>query len=260
MFIYGRCRALLLWAPLLGLSLISQSHAAAPDEGFYTTYSMNDAYQYLYATTCGHTAIAEGCSGTQTLGPFGKIGAVIEGNAETYKDDVTRAIYVVDVASGETGTGVTLYRYLKTDSTTDANDWVTVTLTNTVALPLIGGVNSRCSMAANNGFLFIGTDQSPTAMRVQKGTFALTQTGGFEPPITVSSITADAYGYITIAFGSFTSGHGEQIVIRPNGDFASDGGPASFTLNSMNGVSTATLSTTEITSTSSALVRSKVKQ
>jgi hypothetical protein len=38
-------------------------------------------------------------------------------------------------------------------------------------------------MAANKQFLFIGTDQSPDAVEIDKRTFSIIQLGGFSPPI-----------------------------------------------------------------------------
>jgi hypothetical protein len=91
-------------------------------------------------------------------------------------------------------------------------------------------------MAANNKFLFIGTNQSPQAVEIQKGTFSITQVGGFSPPINVSAITADQYGYVTITFGSFSSGDNGFVVLGPKGELEEDGGGASFMLNTVQAV------------------------
>jgi len=45
---------------------------------------------------------------------------------------------------------------------------VTVFLVKTVSLPITGGTSALASLAAKNKFPFIGTDQSPTALRVQE--------------------------------------------------------------------------------------------
>src|SRR5262249_26687424 len=148
----------------------------------------------------------EGCFGSGGLGPFGRAGALIEGNQSTQGNTVSRFIYVVDIAGGTGGNGVTLFVYKKTDTVTSSTDTITIKLTRKIPLPLTGGSTALCSMAANNGFLFIGTDQSPQAVRVQKNNLAVTTIGGFSPPINVSSITTDKYGYVTVTFGGFTNG------------------------------------------------------
>jgi hypothetical protein len=97
---------------------------------------------------------------------------------------VTRTIYVLDIATGSNLNGVTLYVYKKTDTITSSFDTTSVTLSKTISLPsLVGGSSALASMAANNKFLFIGTNQSPSAVEIQKGTFTITQIGGFSPPI-----------------------------------------------------------------------------
>jgi len=154
---------------------------------------------------------------------------------------VTRKIYVVDVASGSSGTGVTLYVYKKTDTITASFDTISVKLVNTVTLSLIGGTSAVCSMAANSGFLFIGTDQSPQAVRVQKSNLSTTLVGGFSPPINVTSITSDKYGYVTVTFGGFTGGEDGFYTFGPNGQSEGDGGGAWFMLSTDTGLSTSSL-------------------
>ena len=53
-------------------------------------------------------------------------------------------------------------------------------------------------MAANDGFIFVGTDASPNAVKVNKLTYSLTKLGGFSPPLPVTAITANDYGYVTV--------------------------------------------------------------
>ena len=100
---------------------------------------------------------------------------------------------------------------------------------------------TRASMAANAKFLFIGTNQSPTALKVQKGTYAITQIGGFSPPINVTSITTNKYGYATVTFGSFNGPSNGFVVFDPSGNSNEEGGGASFILNTAQAVLPATL-------------------
>ena len=94
-------------------------------------------------------------------------------------------------------------------------------------------------MAANASTLFIGTNQSPQGIEVKKSTLAITKLGGYSPPINVTSITANAYGYVTV-----TQGNGSDTafaVFAPTGGEVEDGGGSDFMLDTMNAVSTASL-------------------
>lgn len=221
----------------------SVAYAAPIDSTLYTSYFFGSGYQNLTLIVCGSTAQSSGCYGSAGLGPFGKVGAMIEGNPSynLKTNTVTRKIYVVDVASGSSGTGVTLYVYKKTDTITASFDTISVILANTLTLSLTGGTNAVCSMAANSGFLFIGTDQSPQAVRLQKSNLSTTLVGGFSPPINVTSITSDKYGYVTVTFGGFTAGEDGFYTFGPNGQSEGDGGGAWFMLSTDAGVSTSSL-------------------
>lgn len=167
----------------------------------------------------------------------------MEGNQSTNlsTNTVTRAIYVLDITSGSNLNGVTLYVYKKTDTLTPSFDTTSVTLSKTISLPLVGGSLALASMAANNKFLFIGTNKSSHAVEVQKGTFGITQIGGFSPPINVSAITPDRYGCVTITFGIFSGGENGFVVLGPDGGGREDGGGASFMLNTVQAVLPSTL-------------------
>ena len=233
---------------LLGLAvslalLSTAAHATAPiDSTLYTSYFFGSGYQNLTLVVCGSTAQSSGCYGSAYLGPFGKVGAMVEGNPSynLTTNTVTRKIYIVDIATG-TGTGVTLFVYKKTDTITSSSDTVAVTLLNTLPLSLTGGATAVCSMAANTGFLFIGTDQSPQGLRVQKSNLSTILIGGFSPPINVTSITSNKYGYVTVTFGGFTSGEDGFYTFGPNGQSEGDGGGAWFMLSTDAGLSTSSL-------------------
>jgi hypothetical protein len=247
-----------VFAPAIGQE--ASVPAAAPDATLYTSYYPGSHYQNIGYFVCGSTPGSEGCYASGTLGPFGHAGALIEGNAHTEENSVIRDIYIVDLGNESSTSEVNLYVYKKIDIVTASSDTVTVQLTNTVPLPLIGGGVARCSMAANGGFLFIGTDKSPQAVRVQKSNLAVTQIGGFDPPITVTSITADKYGYVTVTFGGFLSGENGFYQFGPNGQDTEDGGGAWFMLNTVMGVSTKSLPTSDAAPASRLIVRPKSEQ
>lgn len=234
------------------LPIHAQSAAAAPsapDATLYTSYFFSTGYKSVTWIVCGSTADTEGCYGSGSLGPFGQAGALIEGNpvVNSTTNTVTRLVYIVDSAAGS-GTSVSLYVYKETDVVTSESDTTTFTLERTVSLPLTGGAGVITLMAANSGYLFIGTNQSTLAVRVQKSNSAVVQIGGFSPPIPVSSITADKYGYVTVTFGSSIESSGENGFYQfgPDGSSVGDGGGAWFMLSTDIGLTTTTLPTTDV--------------
>jgi hypothetical protein len=209
-----------------------------PDATLYTTYNLDTAHTNIGWIVCGSTQNTEGCYSAGNLGPFGKVGALLEGNpkVDLTMNTVTRAIYVLDIASGANQNEVVLDVYAKVDTITPDYDTVTVTLSRTISLPLVGGTSVQASMAANKEFLFIGTNRSSQAVEMDKRTFSVTQVGGFTPPINVSAITADQYGYVTVSFGSFNGGDTGFVVFGPDGGVEEDGGGSQFMLNTVQAV------------------------
>src|SRR6266568_1556933 len=172
--------------------------AATIDATLYTRYHTDPNQTIVDWNVCGSLPGSSGCYGSGTLGPFGKVGALMEGEPKTDRiaNTVTRAIYVLDYKSGPTQNEVVLYVYTKVDKITTDSDTVTVTLSQTITLPLVGDFPAQTSMAANKQFLFIGTDLSPQAVMIDKRTFTVTQLVGF-PPINLFAVTANPYGYVT---------------------------------------------------------------
>ena len=87
----------------------------------------------------------------------------MEGEPTTNRiaNTVTRAIYILDTASGSNQNEVVLYVYTKVDTITTDSDTVTVTLSQTISLPLFVGLSAMTpQMAANKQFLFIGTSRA----------------------------------------------------------------------------------------------------
>jgi hypothetical protein len=214
--------------------------AATPIDGtLYTRYNMDPAHTTVNWNVCGSLPGSSGCYGSGSLGPFGRVGALMEGEPKTDRiaNTVTRAIYVLDTGSGPTQNEVVLYVYTKVDTITTDDDKVTVTLSQTLSLPLVGGTNPHSAqMAANTLFLFIGTDQSPEAVQIDKRTFSITQLGGFSPPLNLFGIFGDQYGYVTLTFGSFRTHNNHFIVVGPDGSVKEEGDISQFMLNTINAV------------------------
>jgi hypothetical protein len=223
-------------ASVLSLLLITctAAFAANPDSTLFTTYTINTAHTSVSFVVCGSVPGSSGCYGSGSMGPFGKVGGIIEGleSVNLTLNRVTRLIYVLDIAAGTTANGVTLYVYKKTDTIASSFDTVSVSLLKTISLPIMGGTSAVASMAANANFLFIGTNQSPNAIVMKKGNYSFTGIGGFSPPINVSAITSDKYGYVTVTYGS-NGGNSGFIVFGADGNSREDGGGAPFMLGTM---------------------------
>ncbi|MBS0380609.1 MAG: hypothetical protein JSS29_19175 [Proteobacteria bacterium] len=229
-------RALSNSSLLLVLGALCPAWAAAPDAGLFTTYNVNNNLTAAYWFLCGSTQQTEGCYSSGTLGPFGRIGAMLESHPAINGDTVTRQIFVLDLASGTGGTGVTLYVYSRQDVITESSAVSTMTLKTTIPLPqLAGGAAATASMAANNTHLYVGTNLGSQAVSVARKSWLITTIGGVGGPASVSSITADAYGFVTVTFGVGVQSSG-FYVFGPNGNSPEDGGGAEFMLDTSNAV------------------------
>jgi hypothetical protein len=208
------------------------------DGTLYTYYSPNSTLTSALMLECGHLKETDGCYGVATLGPYGHIGAMLEGERAQDGSTVTRPLYVLDSASGAGKDEVVLYVYRKSDEINESNDVVTVTLIKRLQLPVVGGQAARCWMAGNDGFLFVGTDNGFNAVEIQKSNFAVSPWGAGSIPTKVSAITADPYGYITASWGNFDGTFpGSNVVFGPDGQPVGDAGGTYFMLNSTNEVS-----------------------
>lgn len=213
-----------------------------PDfSGLYTTYSFGAGDTWVSLLVCGAINDSSGCYGSANLGPFGHAGALIKGKPQPpHSATSVRDLYIVDDAAGD-GTGVTLNVYHETITSNPPFATVSVTQTNTIALPLKGGTGAKTYIAADNVYLFIGTDQSPYAVQVNKYNLSFEEIGGFSPPENVSAITANDNGYVTVTFGN-----DGFYAYGPDGELEEDGGGAEYTLNSSVGLSTSNVSTSSM--------------
>jgi hypothetical protein len=210
--------------------------AAEPDATLFTTYTVATDLKTANWVTCGSTQATEGCYSSGTIGPFGRIGAMLQDTAYYDGDIVTRVIYVLDVAAGTAGNDVTLFVYTRKDVISSTYDTTTVTLSRQISLPLVGGSTVTASMAENTPYLYVGTNQSLQAAAVKKSTWAVSSVGGFIPSIPVSSITSDNRGYVTVTFSSASGAESGFYVFGPTGGGEEDGGGSNFLLNATNAV------------------------
>ena len=59
----------------------------------YTSYYFSSGYKTVSFFVCGSVPGSDGCYGTGSLGPFGHVGAMIEGGVHTVSNVVNRDIY-----------------------------------------------------------------------------------------------------------------------------------------------------------------------
>jgi hypothetical protein len=231
----SRISRILTASALLVLSaLAAQSQTpAAPDANLYTNY-FGSATSVSWIV-CGATQQSSGCYDSGSIGPFVSVGAMLESNPQVSGSVVTRFIYVVDAGASP----VTLYVYKKTDTISSSFDTTVVTLFKTVSLSQLVGGSVTTFMAANNKYLYIGTSLSPNAVYVSKGTLKVTEIGGFSPPLNITSITSNQYGYVTVTQGNglFTGFN----VFGPTGGAVEGGGGSEFMLGTTQAVPASSL-------------------
>jgi len=220
----------------------------APDAGLYTSYALGSDYQTAIWTVCGTIQTTEGCFGSGTLGPFAHAGALIESKpvVDFATGTVIRYIYVVDNAAAP-GTDVKLYVYKKVDVVTSSTDTVTVTLVKAVPLPeLTGGSTALAYMAANVNYVYVGTNVSTWAVRVQRTNLThIVETTGVSPAAAVSAITSDYYGNMTVTFGGAPGGTAGSLQFDINGNSLGTLSSNDYMLNTSAALQTDSLPTTD---------------
>jgi hypothetical protein len=74
----------------------AQTIKAPPDSTLFTTYTIDAAHTGVNWLVCGSTPQTSGCYASGSLGPFGKVGALLEGNQWSIANTVTRSIFEGD--------------------------------------------------------------------------------------------------------------------------------------------------------------------
>lgn len=226
---------------LLPLLLAAPAPANTPIDGtLFTTYTLGPSSQQIMYLVCGSTQESEGCFTSGEIGPFGRVGAIIEGKASESGDVVTRDVYVIDTASGASADAVTLSVYKKTDTVTASDDTVEVSLVRSVPLPLKGGAHANCYVAGGTTYLYVATDKGPTAVQVTKGSLELTTIASetISAATRVLGISATTAGAVTVAFGGTTPSAASYVSYDAAGQQFEQGGGYNAYLNSKIGLST----------------------
>src|ERR1700721_2994089 len=77
-----------------------EASAAPPDADEYTEYVFNKDFTQVDFFVCEYLPSPEGCWGFGTLGPFGHVGAMLEGIPSYPSVESTeRGVYLVDIAA-----------------------------------------------------------------------------------------------------------------------------------------------------------------
>ena len=86
---------------LLPLFVENAVQADTPvDSTLFTTHWLGPSSQQINYVVYGSPQESEGCFASGEIGPFGRVGAIIEGKASKSGDVVTRHVYIIDTASG----------------------------------------------------------------------------------------------------------------------------------------------------------------
>lgn len=199
----------------------------ALDDGLFATFSASPTS--VSFSVCGSTGGTEGCYGGATLSPpFDQACGVLQGKPRTRGDVMTRDIYVLDKRTSATD-HIMLYVFQRKDVIANGEDAVSATLKHTVDLGLTGGSSSYCALAGNDDYVYAATSVDEVVAGVNKKTLAVGDLGGFSPPATVTSITADDRGYVSLHFNE------GFYVYDPHGNLQEDGGGAADFINQRNG-------------------------
>ena len=195
------------------------------DATLYTFYSGGGPY--IQYSVCGSIPQSEGCYGGDRLEPFEQACAVLEGTPRRKGNVITRAIYVLDKRSSNIAP-ITLTIFARTDTITDQDDQIEVTLTKVVPLGLVGGRKATCSMAANDAFVYAATSADAALVTIDKTDLTATTLAQQDQSDTVVSITADDRGYVAVHYQH------DFVVYNPNGIGQIGGGGAGDMVSTRN--------------------------
>jgi hypothetical protein len=215
----------------LASALPASAQQKLPDSTLYTQYSNFSPTQVNWST-CGSLPQSEGCYGSGALTPSTNACSVVQNVPVAITSfTVLRYIYVLD--SGSSSGGVTLTAFKRTDTVTQTEDTISITKVATVPLPtLVGGTGVSCMLSQNPTGVFAGTNQSSSAVLVNKSSYAVTPISMGSEYIT--SITADSYGYVMVVQGA-TGSHAFTL-FGPNSESIEVGGGNYYMINPENGM------------------------
>jgi hypothetical protein len=195
--------------------------AKLPDPELFTFYSVNPGNQTVDWTTCSgqqHT-----CNPSGTLGPFGMVGYLMDGNPVRGKAGA-RDVYVLDTAAGKDKGGVTLNVYERGMSGS-----IGERPKARLELPLVGGSRATISMATHSEYIFVGSSLSQDLVQVGKRNYEIFTIPSFFFGLPYSGMTSNGR-FVDVVQGG--DGFPDSFTIYDkNGNVAVDGSGATFLLN-----------------------------
>lgn len=182
----------------------------APDDGLYSMYNVQPDGSFVLMSVCGDFGCESGFDHS-----FEHVCAMIE-SAPAVKDGVmTRDIFILDKRNSA-ASEMTLTVYHRVDTLHDGDRDLEITLTHTIPLGITGGPNAKCKMVENPKFVYLGTDLSDHAVRIDKKKFKASQAA--LGPTTL--LAADSRGYVSIS----DNGGGGFVILDPRGGPVVSGG------------------------------------
>jgi hypothetical protein len=217
-------------------ALGADTPSAAFEPGLHTYYTPNADGSALNWTTCGKSGASVGCYDFGTISPLSGACAILEGTPVVSGRVSQEPLYILE-ANRNNFPHAVLNVYLKTDTAGAFGSRTAIVFQKTIDLGQPAPKNPSCYMATNGRFIYAATNASTTAAQVNKKTYAVTQVGGFSPPATVHSITADEKGNVSINFGSSTGSNSGFYLFHPQDSDVEDGADYAILPNTTQGVS-----------------------
>jgi len=130
---------------------------------------------------------------------------------------------------------------------TSSTDTVTVSLVKAAKLnALRAGPTAQAYMAANENYVYVGTNQDPFAVQVQRTNLThQVQTARTSPQAQVSAITSDFYGNVTVTYGGVPNGTAGSVQFDINGNSLGTPTTNVYMLNTSAALQTSSLPTTD---------------
>lgn len=194
-----------------------------PDAGVFTTYQVSADKTSIAWSTCGTVPGSSGCFGSGTLTPFAHVCAVLQTAPVTKGLVVSRDLFVLDARRASPVLNV----FRRKNTYIDGAVLSSVTLRKRIALSMPGGVQD-CYMAASATKVFAGVASATGAAAIDIASLSVAPVPGFSPPETVTGITADERGYVSVQYS------GGYYLYAPGGGVVQDGGGTALLFNPTN--------------------------
>lgn len=184
---------------------------SAPDDGLFSMYTVDPGGGFLDLSICSDF----GCNPGIEQG-FDHICAILESVPSVDGTTMTRDIYILDKRdSASNPMTLTVYRRVDTNG---GGPSLSITLIKTLTLDIKGGTSANCKMVENPRYVYLGTDASSHAVRVDRKKLkaSVAATGA------TTLLSVDSRGYVSISDAS----SGGFKIVDPHGVPVMSGGGA----------------------------------